>query len=511
MLYPLVAEHAETLFAEAQQRTEHGYGYPLFVEQTFRQYLDCGQLQNGFTRLRCSGCGFERLLAFSCKRRGLCPSCEARRMEDTAAHLVDRVLPTAPYRQWVLSLPMELRLRLLKDKTLVSEVLRLFVRRIAAYQRREARKMGIADAKTGSVTFIQRWGGALNANVHYHSVVPDGVFDVRSDGAVQFVPLLSPTDADIENICGQVARRVQRLLEARGEFAEATDVDEGLGLGLEAATSPSRNWPQQDTWEHPPKPKKRCAAVEGFSLHAGVTVAAQDRKGLARLCRYGLRSSFSLERLSRRDDGRVCYKLKRPWPHPGGITELVLHPVALLRRLAALIPPKRANLVRYHGVFAPNARLRRQVLPRFERAADCPPQQRTADLTTRPTPARDPKPAAHPQASDDLPILVLGLTSDAGTQLADEPPLSLLGPTPDPKTLRPIRQRRLDWATLLKKVHTIDVVDCPRCPERLTVVAAISDPPIVRKILDHLNLPTATKMMAPARAPPQQDFNFSQA
>ncbi|MCP5090414.1 MAG: hypothetical protein GY949_05785, partial [Gammaproteobacteria bacterium] len=87
-LYPLVAEHAETLFAEAQQRTEHGYGYPLFVEQTFRQYLDCGQLQNGFTRLRCAGCGFERLLAFSCKRRGLCPSCEARRMEDTAAHLV---------------------------------------------------------------------------------------------------------------------------------------------------------------------------------------------------------------------------------------------------------------------------------------------------------------------------------------------------------------------------------------------------------------------------------------
>jgi Putative transposase len=58
-----------------------------------------------------------------------------------------------------------------------------------------------------------------------------------------------------------------------------------------------------------------------------VAVAAEDRQGLERLCRYGLWPSFALERLSLLDDGRVCYRLKRPWSRPGGITELVLEPV----------------------------------------------------------------------------------------------------------------------------------------------------------------------------------------
>ncbi|MCK5796408.1 MAG: transposase zinc-binding domain-containing protein [Deltaproteobacteria bacterium] len=53
--------------------------------------------------MRCPQCGYEQILAFSRKKRGVCPSCEARRMVDMAAHLVDRVLPPVPYRQWVLS------------------------------------------------------------------------------------------------------------------------------------------------------------------------------------------------------------------------------------------------------------------------------------------------------------------------------------------------------------------------------------------------------------------------
>jgi len=99
VLYAIVEEHLETLLDNARQRSEHGFGYPRFVEQTFRRYIECGRLELGFCRVRCSGCGFERLLAFSCKRRGVCPSCEARRMADTAAHLCDRVLPIVPYRR----------------------------------------------------------------------------------------------------------------------------------------------------------------------------------------------------------------------------------------------------------------------------------------------------------------------------------------------------------------------------------------------------------------------------
>jgi hypothetical protein len=75
-----------------------------FLEREFRRYLHCALLARGFARLRCPDCGFERLVAFSCKGR-LCPSCMGRRMADQAACLVDDLLPEAPYRQWVLTFP----------------------------------------------------------------------------------------------------------------------------------------------------------------------------------------------------------------------------------------------------------------------------------------------------------------------------------------------------------------------------------------------------------------------
>ncbi|ETX87781.1 hypothetical protein L455_09471 [Escherichia coli BIDMC 20A] len=71
--------------------------------------LQCGRLEHGFLRVRCESCHAEHLVAFSCKRRGFCPSCGARRMAESAALLVDEVLPEQPMRQWVLSFPFQLR------------------------------------------------------------------------------------------------------------------------------------------------------------------------------------------------------------------------------------------------------------------------------------------------------------------------------------------------------------------------------------------------------------------
>jgi len=104
VLHATVREHLGTLLEEARRGNESGAGYPAFVEHEFRRYLTCGLPARAFARLRCPSCGFERLVAFSCKGR-LCPSCWARRAGDTAAHLVYRVLPEAPYRQWVLTFP----------------------------------------------------------------------------------------------------------------------------------------------------------------------------------------------------------------------------------------------------------------------------------------------------------------------------------------------------------------------------------------------------------------------
>ena len=136
---------------------------PKFVERELRAYLQCGILAYGFVRVHCDACGHDRVVAFSCKGRGFCPSCGGRRMADTAAFLVDRVLPVAPVRQWVLSLPFALRYRLAYDSKLAAAVLQLFIRSVFASLRRRARKRwGNATYECGAVTFIQRFGDALN-------------------------------------------------------------------------------------------------------------------------------------------------------------------------------------------------------------------------------------------------------------------------------------------------------------------------------------------------------------
>ena len=79
------------------------------VNEEFEAYLKCGRLEYGLLRVKCDACQHEKPVAFSCKHRGFCPSCGARRMADTAAHLFEHVLPEQPIRQWVLSFPYPLR------------------------------------------------------------------------------------------------------------------------------------------------------------------------------------------------------------------------------------------------------------------------------------------------------------------------------------------------------------------------------------------------------------------
>ena len=108
-LYGVVSRHLETYLARQRERERP---VPRFVERELRAFLDCGVPARGFLRVHCDVCGKDRIVPFSCKGRSICSSCCGRRMADTAAHLVDRVLPMVPIRQWVLSLPISLGLRL---------------------------------------------------------------------------------------------------------------------------------------------------------------------------------------------------------------------------------------------------------------------------------------------------------------------------------------------------------------------------------------------------------------
>ena len=428
VLHAVVREHLETFLADARAASPSGAGYPAFVEKELRRYLSCGLLPNAFARLRCPKCGAERLVPGACHGR-LCPSCSGRRMADTAAHLVDRVLPAVPYRQWVLTFPWPLRLPLARDAAFLSAALGLFRRTLFAWQRRRGRDQGIADGHPGAITFLQRFGSALNLHPHCHTLTPDGLFvgDPAPGARLEFVALPPPTDDDVAFLATRLVQRLAALLERR-RAASDDDLppDDDEQAHLHAALAQATWVPRDATAAVLPADALRkplCASVDGLNLHAARAVAADDREGLEQLCKYGLRAPFAVDRFFRDPDGRVGYRLPKPWPNPQGCTELHLEPQALLRRLAALLPPPYFNLVRYSGVFANRSRYR---------------------ICLPPPPLPEGTPASEPAA---------------------DPP--------------PVRPRRLPWAQLLRRTLEVDALTCWRCGVPMVVLAFLTDPSVV--------------------------------
>ena len=105
VLYRCVQQYLQTWLAHCREGRDEAWSVPEYVEREFRRYLECGILARGFARAYCDACGHDFLIAFSCQGRGVCPSCNARRMVATAAHLTDHVLPDLPVRQWGLAVP----------------------------------------------------------------------------------------------------------------------------------------------------------------------------------------------------------------------------------------------------------------------------------------------------------------------------------------------------------------------------------------------------------------------
>ena len=163
VLYKVIAEHLETFFASCHDDPE-ATGFPAYVEREFYDYLRCGILAHGFLRLGCDTCHHELLVPFSCKRRGFCPSCAGRRMAQTAAHLVEQVIPWVPTRQWVVSVPVPLRYWMAGSQDLTAKVHTIIRTTIGQYYVNQAVQRGIARATVhpGSVTFPQRFGSALH-------------------------------------------------------------------------------------------------------------------------------------------------------------------------------------------------------------------------------------------------------------------------------------------------------------------------------------------------------------
>ena len=417
-------------------------------------------------------------------------------MTEQAAHLVDEVLPRVPVRQWVLTMPHRLRYLIAWNHRLCRAVLAVYVRAVLGHYRRRARRRGLEGAQGGAVTVIQRFGGGLNLNVHFHTLVLDGVFTETEGGSLEFHPAAPPTDADVARLLATVCRRVRRLLARRGldgggagealpdplteespalAGISSASVQGRVALGpragarvLQIGREPNAPWVTS---------REPCQAhLEGFDLHANLAVPADDRQGLERLCRYVLRPPVAQDRLELTADGRVLVILKGEWSD--GTTHLLFEPVELLEKLAALTPRPRINLVLYHGVLAPHARWRGRVVAHAGAEAGASAQADAAALD-RVEGSPDPAP-------------------EAGIGARREPADAAERPGPNGDS----QPRRWTWANLMRRAFDLDVLACPRCGGRMSLIATIDDPRVIRKILSHLGLPTEVPQPRPCRPPP---------
>lgn len=460
-LHRFISRHLETWLA-ARSLGERPVA--THVEGEFREYLRCGILCFGFARARCTSCGHGFLVAFSCKGRGVCPSCTGRRMAQTAAHLADHVIPPVPVRQWVISVPKRLRGILADRPAAVTALTRIFLDEIERWLGAAVAIVPDAAARSslrphlGAVSLLHRFGSALNRHVHLHACVTDGLFRSRHEcQGAEFLSARPVTPADILALTERVRTRLVRWFLRHGL------------LDAEAAAD-------MLAWQN-----------SGFSIDASVRVALVDRdvpnyfKSLEHLLRYCARPAFALERLSLlpgRNGGpkRIGYALPRhkrgQWVGPGRRRKAVapgengvvdFSPFEFLDRLGDLVPPPRKHRHSYHGVFAPNHPLRTAVT-----------------------------------------ALAIGNATARG-DVASPPPLPPgegRGEGAPDAPGRAHETSRISWAKLIARIAEDFPLACPACGGDIRLIAFIINPAPIRKILLHLGEPLDPPPLAPARGPP---------
>ncbi|HEX7489543.1 MAG TPA: transposase, partial [Anaeromyxobacteraceae bacterium] len=376
-LYAVVRDNLRTLYAAVEDGFA-GAPLPDFVRKDLEGYLDCGLLCRGFAVFSCPGCPGERhLVAFSCKSRAFCPSCLGRRMAETAADLVEDVLPRAPLRQFVLTLPHPLRARLGYDGKLLGAVCRVFSDSVLGWYRERLHKQG----QGGAVLALQRTSADLKLNPHVHGIFIDGVFVPDADGRPVFRQLPRLRTAEVADLMQIIRARVLRFLQRRGVIDVS---EEGMVLPDElaqrepafaqlAAAAVSGLPPAgPELRRRPvviPLPGRPTVQIDaplsvssfGFSLHAATTAGAEDDRARQALCKYVLRPPIANEHVLLLPDDLVRIMLKRPFRD--GTVAVDMDPLSLLCRLAAAVPPPGQHQIRYAGVLAAAAKWRPLVLP----------------------------------------------------------------------------------------------------------------------------------------------------
>lgn len=382
-------------------------------------------------------------------------------MIESSALLVDVILPYQPMRQWVLSVPFPLRFLFASKPRVMSKVLGIVCRTISTYL---IKKSGYSKktARTGAVTLIQRFGSALNLNIHFHMLFLDGVYVGDDENDLRFVSTTHHKMEDIVSLTHKMSTRIVRYLERAGIIerdAENSYVTEELlnndeineyqsySINYRISVGSQKGKKVFSLQTLPPvieeeRDKKLVGKVSGFSLHAGVSTRAYQRDKLERLCRYISRPAVAEHRLTLTPQGNIRYELKTPYKN--GTTHVVFEPLDFISKLAALIPTPGVNLTRFHGIFAPNSKHRASIV----------------------------------KCHDNKPSEQVVLTEGE-------------------------KRRAMSWAVRLKRAFNIDISTCETCGGAVKVIACIDDPVVINKILVYLQSNQSKQVMLPdSRAPP---------
>lgn len=328
-----------------------------------------------------------------------------------------------------------------------------------------------SSGETGAVTLIQRFGSALNLNIHFHVLFLDGAYLAGTRPAV-FRRISAPNAKELQTLVERLAERIGRALERAGllerdcetsylnlDPAAGGAIDDLIGhsIAYRVAMGPRRGQKVFTLQSVPAAPveaqKKGVAQAGGFSLHAGIGIEAGQRGKLERLCRYVSRPAVSEDRLALTERGEVHVQLKTAYRD--GTTHILLEPLDFLARLAALVPPPRTHLTRYHGVFAPASALRAEITPSGRGRGG---RQRAAT---------------------------------------------------EPATEQPVAKRAaMTWMQRLRRVFAIEIERCGRCGGKLRVIASIEEPLLIERILAHVRRPVEDEQPRPyvVRAPPQRSL-----
>ena len=316
-LWQCLARHFGTFLNTYEDRYQprHGFLRPI-ISEVVHKFLNCGDLERGFARVRCDHCKHEYLLAFSCKGRWFCPSCHQKKVQLFGALLTETILFPVPHRHFTFGIPKMLRPYFRFNRDLLKDLCRIAHKCLLEYMRTT---LDLPDALPGAVMAIHTFGEYLDFHPHLHAMVADGLF-VRS-GLFHVLPYAS-------------LKPLEELFRA-----QVITFLVNKGLLPVARANMLRDW-----------------VHSGFNVHRSRRVLPDEREDLERLAQYIIRNPFAVEKMQiavpnlANPDGSVLYR--------SGMNEKIhrnfeiFTPCDFIAAITQHIPDKSFQLVRYYGWYS---------------------------------------------------------------------------------------------------------------------------------------------------------------